>query len=117
VVTAEFLVMKMKLKTSEPEVPKLVARMLARAKLAPPAPRVNGGPPQPNQAAIDALKPGTSVEEVIMNQRDPWGAQSSEKNRQSQGGPLADLNNDLTFARAGSRYSHTDYMKSRRIGG
>jgi hypothetical protein len=102
-------------KKSAETIPALVKRVAKEQSK--PKPRINGGPPQPNQAAADALKQGTSIEHVIMNQRDPWGAQPSEKNRQSQGGPLADLNNDLTFARAGSRYSHTDFMRSRRVGG
>jgi hypothetical protein len=29
---------------------------------------------------------------------------------------LADLNADMTFSRAGTRYAHTDYMRSRRVG-
>jgi hypothetical protein len=35
----------------------------------------------------------------------------------TQKSTLAEINSDMTFARAGMRYAHTDYMRSRRIGG
>ena len=69
-------------------------------------------------AEMDRVNQDRSLEHKIMNE--PGGRfepQPSERNAASQGGTLADLNADLTFGRAGARYGHTDYMKSRRVGG
>jgi hypothetical protein len=67
-------------------------------------------------AEMDRVNSDRSIEYRIMNERDPWGAQPSERNAAPGGGALADLNADLTFARAGSRYGHTNFMRSRRVG-
>jgi hypothetical protein len=69
-------------------------------------------------AEMDKINYDKSIEFRIMNEPDinPLAPRPSERNAASQGGTLADLNADLTFSRAGARYGHTDYMKSRRVG-
>jgi hypothetical protein len=42
--------------------------------------------------------------------------QPSERNSGSQAGGFPGINSDLTFSRAGARYGHTNYMRSRRVG-
>jgi hypothetical protein len=69
-------------------------------------------------AEMDRVNNDRSVEYRIMNEPDinPLAPKPSERNRAPQGGTLADLNCDLTFSRAGARFGHTDYMRSRRVG-
>jgi hypothetical protein len=69
-------------------------------------------------AEMDKVNYDKSIEFRIMNERDinPLAPQPSERNAASQVGTLADLNVDMTFARAGGKYAHTPYMRSRRVG-
>ena len=96
-----------------------IATLVARVQLPPALPRVNGGPPKLNNvtaADIARLNADRSIENKIMNARDPWGAQPSEKNRASQMS-FASLNEGLTFTGIStSPYSNSNYMKSRRVG-
>jgi hypothetical protein len=103
---------------SEPEeaVPKLVAQVT----LEPPAPRINGGAPVPNnvtQADINRLNADKTIENKVMNAPDAWGAAPSERNRAGQVGGFAGINAGLTFsAISTSRFADSNYMKSRRVG-
>ena len=69
-------------------------------------------------AEMDAVNYDRSIEYRIMNEPDinPLAPKPSERNAAPQVGTLADLNADMTFARAGARYGHTDYMRSRKVG-
>jgi hypothetical protein len=69
-------------------------------------------------AEMDKVNYDKSIEYRIMNEPDinPLAPKPSERNAASQGGTLADLNADLTFSRAGARFGHTSYMRSRRVG-
>jgi hypothetical protein len=103
---------------SEPE--EAVPALVARVKLEAPAPRVNGGPPQPNaitQADINRLNADKTIENWVMNAPGGWGAQPSEKNRTGQVSGFAGINADLTFSRiAASPFAGSNYMRSRRVG-
>ena len=106
---------------SEPEEKEAVPRLVAQVKLATPAPRVDGGPPQLNaitQADTARLNEDRSVEYAVMNAPDGWGAQPSERNRAGQHAPsFAGLNSDLTFSRiAASPFAGSSYMRSRKVG-
>jgi hypothetical protein len=97
-----------------------IPALVARVKLETPEPRVNGGPPVPNnvtQADVDKLNQDKGVEYAIMNAPGGWGAQPSEKNRAGQVGGFAAINSDLTFTRIStSSFGGSNYMKSRRVG-
>jgi hypothetical protein len=69
-------------------------------------------------AEMDSVNLDRSIEYRIMNEPDinPLAPKPSERNAAPQVGTLADLNADLTFARAGARYGSSNYMKSRRVG-
>jgi hypothetical protein len=103
---------------SEPE--EAVPTLVAQVKLPSLSPRVNGGPPVPNnvtQADVDKLNQDKGVEYAIMNAPHGWGARPSERNRAGQVGGFAGINADLTFTRiAASPFAGSSYMRSRRIG-
>jgi hypothetical protein len=68
-------------------------------------------------AHLAKINSDRSIEYRIMNE--PGGRfepQPSERNAAAGGGTIADLNADMTFARAGARYGHTTFMRSRRVG-
>ena len=104
-----------------PNEPDKIPALVARVTLPAESPRVDGGPPVPNnvtQADINALNADRSIEDKIMNQRDGWGPQPSTKNRTGQVGGFAGINAGLTFsAISTSNFAGSNYMKSRRIGG
>jgi hypothetical protein len=105
----------------KPDADETIPALVARVRLPPPAPRVDGGPPQLNaitQADTARLNEDRSVEYAVMNAPDGWGAQPSERNRAGQHAPsFAGLNSDLTFSRiAASPFAGSSYMRSRKVG-
>jgi hypothetical protein len=109
------MVMKIK-----PDADETIPALVARVQLKTQEPRVNGGPPKLNNvtaADIARLNADRSIENKIMNQRDAWGAEPSEKNRPGGQASFASLNEGLTFAAIGaSPYRNSSYMRSRRVG-
>jgi hypothetical protein len=101
------------------EIPALVKRVaqalpVERPKLNAPVTVKDGAT---TRAQMEKVNSDQSVECRIMNQRDGWGAQPSERNAATQVGGFAGLNSALTFTRiAASPFSHSNYMKSRRVG-
>jgi hypothetical protein len=68
-------------------------------------------------AEMDKINYDRSIEYRIMNERGGrFEPQPSERNSGSQAGGFPGINSDLTFSRAGARYGHTNYMRSRRVG-
>jgi hypothetical protein len=68
-------------------------------------------------AEMDRVNSDRSIEYRIMTEAGArFEPQPSQGNSGSQAGGFAGVNSDLTFARAGARYGHTSYMRSRRVG-
>jgi hypothetical protein len=90
-----------------PNEPDKIPALVVRVQLPSQSPRVNGGPPVPNnitQADINRLNSDKAIE-------------SSERNRAGQVSGFAALNNGLTFsAISTSSFANSSYMRSRKVG-
>jgi hypothetical protein len=69
-------------------------------------------------AEMDAVNNDRSIEHRIMTEGGArFEPQPSARNSTSPATGFAGLNADMTFARGGTKYGHTSYMRSRRVGG